>query len=50
LAVGYWKNTDELKQNWAVAHTWKPDMDASRREQLYKGWQKAVTKSYAWMD
>jgi len=50
LAVGYWKNTDELKQNWAVAHTWNPDMTAARREELYKGWQKAVTKSYAWME
>jgi len=50
LAVGYWKNTDELKSNWAIAHTWNPDMDDSKRESLYKGWQKAVTKSYAWMD
>jgi glycerol kinase len=50
LAVGYWKNTDELKSNWAVAHTWNPDMEVSKREALYKGWKKAVTKSYAWMD
>ncbi|MCF0059382.1 glycerol kinase GlpK [Dyadobacter sp. CY356] len=50
LAVGYWKNTDELKSNWAIAHTWNPDMDETKRETLYKGWQKAVTKSYAWMD
>ncbi|WP_159468494.1 glycerol kinase GlpK [Dyadobacter sp. 3J3] len=50
LAVGYWKNTDELKSNWAIAHTWNPDMDGAKRDALYKGWQKAVTKSYAWMD
>jgi len=50
LAVGYWKNTDELKSNWAIAHTWNPDMEEVRRDSLYKGWQKAVTKSYAWMD
>ncbi|WP_026629566.1 glycerol kinase GlpK [Dyadobacter alkalitolerans] len=50
LAVGYWKNTDELKQNWAIAHTWNPDMDDEKREKFYKGWQKAVTKSYGWMD
>jgi glycerol kinase len=50
LAVGYWRNTDELKSNWAVAHTWSPDMEAVKREALYKGWQKAVTKSYGWMD
>ena len=50
LAVGYWKNTDELKSNWAIEHTWNPDMDDEKRNVLYKGWQKAVTKSYAWMD
>lgn len=50
LAVGYWKNTDELKSNWAIAHTWNPDMEEVKRDALYKGWQKAVTKSYAWMD
>ena len=50
LAVGYWKNTDELKQNWAIENTWKPNMTDSKRDELYKGWQKAVTKSYAWMD
>jgi glycerol kinase len=48
LAVGYWQNTDELRKNWAVAHTWNPAMDDSKRNELYKGWQKAVTKSYGW--
>lgn len=50
LAVGYWKSIDELKSNWAVAHTWNPDMDNEKRETLYKGWKKAVTKSYDWID
>jgi glycerol kinase len=50
LAVGYWKNTDELKSNWAIAHTWNPDMEEAKRDALYKGWQKAVTKSYGWVD
>lgn len=50
LAVGYWKDTAELTQNWAIAHTWKPNMEASKRDELYKGWQKAVTKSYGWLD
>ncbi|MCF2489569.1 glycerol kinase GlpK [Dyadobacter sp. CY347] len=50
LAVGYWKNTDELTANWAVAHTWNPNMEEATREKFYKGWQKAVTKSYGWMD
>jgi glycerol kinase len=50
LAVVYWKNTDELKSNWAIAHTWNPDMEEVKRNNLYKGWQKAVTKSYGWVD
>ncbi|MCE7062681.1 glycerol kinase GlpK [Dyadobacter sp. CY343] len=50
LAVGYWKNTEELKNNWAIAHTWNPNMEEEKRSRFYKGWQKAVTKSYDWME
>ncbi|MGV3603856.1 MAG: glycerol kinase GlpK [Dyadobacter fermentans] len=50
LAVGYWKSTDDLKKNWAVAHTWNPNMAEEKREAYYKGWKKAVTKSYDWID
>jgi glycerol kinase len=50
LAVGYWQNTDELKKNWAIAHTWNPDMEEETRRKFYQGWQKAVTKSYGWME
>ncbi|QRR02729.1 glycerol kinase GlpK [Dyadobacter sandarakinus] len=49
LAVGYWQNIDELKQNWSVAHTWNPQMEEPQRTNLHKGWQKAVTKSYDWV-
>ncbi|ACT95106.1 glycerol kinase GlpK [Dyadobacter fermentans] len=50
LAVGYWKSTDDLKKNWAVAHTWNPNMAEETRNAYYKGWKKAVTKSYDWID
>ncbi|PWJ53231.1 glycerol kinase [Dyadobacter jejuensis] len=50
LAVGYWKNTDELKKNWAIAQTWDPSMDEATRDGLYKGWKKAVSKSFGWVD
>jgi len=50
LAVGYWKGTDDLKKNWAVAHTWNPNMQSEKRDAYYKGWKKAVTKSYDWID
>ncbi len=32
LAVGFWKNTDELRENWGVDKTWEPKMDADPRE------------------
>lgn len=48
LAVGYWKDLDDLRKNWAVAQTWNPAMQEEDRTRLYKGWQKAVTKSFGW--
>ncbi|MBA1434024.1 glycerol kinase GlpK [Bombilactobacillus bombi] len=48
LAVGYWKDLDEIKQDYTAGKTFKPQMTASRRNKLYAGWQKAVaaTRSY----
>ncbi len=48
LAVGYWADLDDLRKNWAVAQTWEPQMEADQRADLYKGWQKAITKSFGW--
>ncbi len=50
LAVGYWKNIDDLRQNWGVAHTWTPNMEADQRAKLYKGWKKAIERSFGWED
>lgn len=50
LAVGYWKNLDEIRQNWAIAQTWSPAMAKEKQELLYKSWKKAVTKSFDWVD
>lgn len=50
LALGYFKDTDELRANWAVDCTWKPIMDAATRERLYRDWKKAVTRSFDWVD
>jgi glycerol kinase len=48
LAVGFWHNTDQLKQNWAVDKIWNPAMDNSDREKLLAGWKKAVERSFNW--
>ncbi|UCC77359.1 MAG: glycerol kinase GlpK [Anaerolineales bacterium] len=49
LAVGFWKNTDELRENWGVDKTWKPKMDAATRKKLHDGWLKAVTRTFDWV-
>jgi glycerol kinase len=48
LAVGYWTDLDDLKQNWGIAHTWKPKMEATKRERLVHYWKKAVARSFDW--
>lgn len=48
LAVGYWENISEIKENWTVAKTWMPEMDEPKRVRLYSAWQKAVSRSFDW--
>lgn len=48
LAVGYWKDLDDLKQNWGVDATWEPTMPEAQRNHLHKFWKKAVERSFDW--
>ena len=48
LAVGYWRDTDDLVRNWGVTHTWTPAMAEVRRATLTKSWHKAVSRSFDW--
>jgi glycerol kinase len=50
VAVGYWRDTAELRRNWSVAARWQPNMAAAQREQLYRSWQKAVLRSFDWLE
>lgn len=50
LAVGYWKNTDEMRKNWGMDKRWEPKMSVDERETLYSGWKKAVTRTFDWVD
>jgi glycerol kinase len=49
LATGYFKNLDDLRSNWAVDHTWKPNMEESKRKQMYCLWKRGVSKSFDWV-
>lgn len=48
LAVGFWKDKDDIKHNWALDREFKPAMDESRCEKLYAGWKRAVERSLDW--
>jgi glycerol kinase len=50
LAVGFWANTDELRENWNESKRWEPQWDDEQRETGYKQWQKAVTRTLDWVD
>ncbi|HXU49308.1 MAG TPA: glycerol kinase GlpK [Candidatus Binatia bacterium] len=50
LAVGFFEGIEELQSNWAVDQTWQPHMDETTREQLYRNWKKAVTRSFDWAE
>jgi glycerol kinase len=50
LAVGYWRNREDLVNNWAVEKRWQPEMPKERRDALYKSWQKAVSRSLNWLE
>jgi glycerol kinase len=50
LAVKFFSGLEELRANWAVDRTWKPHLAEIEREQLYKQWKKAVTRSFDWIE
>jgi glycerol kinase len=47
IAVGYW-NQEELSNNSQVDAVFEAAMDEGAREQLYKGWKKAVKRTMNW--
>ena len=48
LSVGYWKNIDEIQKQWQVDKEFAPGMKEEKRNELVKGWQRAVKASIAW--
>jgi glycerol kinase len=50
LAVGFFKDLNDLCANWSVDKTWKPNMEDKKRNEMYRLWKKAVTKSFDWID
>ena len=50
LALGYWKNTDELTGQWQESMRWKPAPDATLRTSGYEQWKKALTRTLDWVE
>jgi glycerol kinase len=50
LAVGFWKTTEELRQNWNEHERWEPTWSEERRAVGYAKWKKAVQRTLDWVD
>jgi glycerol kinase len=50
LAVGFYSEVEQLRSKWKSDRVWKPQMTQSDRDRLYRGWKKAVTRSFDWTD
>ena len=48
LAVGYWKDTDEIKRNWRCEREFTPQIDEKQRKKLLGGWRRAVKCAAFW--
>ena len=50
LAVGYWKDLDEISEGFSIDRTFKPQMSQEKRTKNYKYWKKAIERSMGWLD
>lgn len=50
LSVGYWKDKEEIKENWQIGTKFEPDMEDNKRQELLKGWRKAVKCALVWAE
>lgn len=50
LATGYFKDKEEIKQNWQLGKAFTPVIEESKRKELLKGWKKAVKCALIWAD
>ena len=50
LAVGYWKDKEEVVKNWAIDRTFTPNIESEKRDKMLRGWKRAVERSYGWAE
>ena len=49
LAVGFWRDLDDLRENWRMDKRWEPRWSLDQRDAAYAGWQKAVQRTFGWL-
>ena len=48
LAVGFYANKEDIKTSWIIDKEFTPEMSSAKRNVLYKGWKKAVSRTLEW--
>ena len=46
--MGYWKDKEEVINNWAIDKIFTPEIEEEKRRKKIKGWEKAVKYAYGW--
>jgi len=50
LAVGFWKDLEEIRRNWKIDTTFTAEWPEEKRQKMYNGWKKAVERSKRWIE
>src|SRR5215208_1581134 len=50
LATGFWNEVEDLRENWVEDKRWEPTMASAQRDEYYKFWKKAVTRTFDWFE
>ncbi len=50
LATGFWNEVEDLRENWVEDKRWEPQMESAQRDEYYKYWKRAVTRTFDWFE
>jgi len=50
LATGFWNEVEDLRENWQEDKRWEPKMDPAQRDEYYRYWKRAVTRTFDWFE
>ena len=50
LAVGFWQDLNDIQEHAEINRVFEPAMDSEKRDELYRGWKRAVQRSQGWIE